>query len=90
MVLFFRYLRDFLEEAIQICNQSEFTPRVFTNDFPKAFEIAEKLEVVLYTSITRPNVVRWDNFPFLASKDLGLEARICYSIEAMTREIHRV
>ena len=36
-----------VEEAIEICNQSEFglQSSVFTNDFPKAFEIAEKLEV---------------------------------------------
>ena len=36
-----------VKEAIEICNQSEFglQSSVFTNDFPKAFEIAEKLEV---------------------------------------------
>ncbi|WP_118998298.1 aldehyde dehydrogenase family protein, partial [Salmonella enterica] len=36
-----------VEEAIAIANQSEFglQSSVFTNDFKKAFEIAEKLEV---------------------------------------------
>ncbi len=76
-----------VEEAIQICNQSEFglQSSVFTNDFPKAFEIAEKLEVGT-VHINNKTQRGPDNFPFLGVKGSGAGVQgIRYSIEAMTQ-----
>ena len=76
-----------VEEAIQICNRSEFglQSSVFTNDFPKAFEIAEKLEVGT-VHINNKTQRGPDNFPFLGVKGSGAGVQgIRYSIEAMTQ-----
>ena len=76
-----------VEEAIEICNQSEFglQSSVFTNDFPKAFEIAEKLEVGT-VHINNKTQRGPDNFPFLGVKGSGAGVQgIRYSIEAMTQ-----
>ncbi|HGZ7264312.1 TPA: NADP-dependent glyceraldehyde-3-phosphate dehydrogenase [Streptococcus pneumoniae] len=75
-----------VEEAIAFANESEFglQSSVFTNDFKKAFEIAEKLEVgtVHINNKTRRGP---DNFPFLGVKGSGAGVQgIKYSIEAMT------
>ncbi|HET5240435.1 TPA: NADP-dependent glyceraldehyde-3-phosphate dehydrogenase [Streptococcus pneumoniae] len=75
-----------VEEAIAFANESEFglQSSVFTNDFKKAFEIAEKLEVG--TVHINNKIQRGpDNFPFLGVKGSGAGVQgIKYSIEAMT------
>ena len=43
---------------------------VFTQDYPRAFAIAEQLKLVQFTSIIKHNVVQ-DNFPFLGVKGSG-------------------
>ncbi|MEW4353355.1 NADP-dependent glyceraldehyde-3-phosphate dehydrogenase [Streptococcus pneumoniae] len=76
-----------IEEGVAICNQSEFglQSSVFTNDFPKAFEIAEKLEVGT-VHINHKTQRGPDNFPFLGIKGSGAGVQgIRYSIEAMTQ-----
>lgn len=57
-----------VEEAIAFANESEFglQSSVFTNDFKKAFEIAEKLEVGT-VHINNKTQRGPDNFPFLES-----------------------
>lgn len=75
-----------VEEAIAFANESEFglQSSVFTNDFKKAFEIAEKLEVgtVHINNKTQRGPY---NFPFLGVKGSGAGVQgIKYSIEAMT------
>ena len=75
-----------VEEAIAFANESEFglQSSVFTNDFKKAFEIAEKLEVGT-VHINNKTQRGPDNFPFLGVKDSGAGVQgIKYSIEAMT------
>ena len=75
-----------VEEAIAFANESEFglQSSVFTNDFKKAFEIAEKLEVGTVHINNKPQRGP-DNFPFLGVKGSGAGVRgIKYSIEAMT------
>ena len=75
-----------VEEAIAFANESEFglQSSVFTNDFKKAFEIAEKLEVGT-VHINNKTQRGPDNFPFLGVKGSGAGVqRIKYSIEAMT------
>ncbi|HHA8563769.1 TPA: NADP-dependent glyceraldehyde-3-phosphate dehydrogenase [Streptococcus pneumoniae] len=75
-----------LEEAIAFANESEFglQSSVFTNDFKKAFEIAEKLEVGT-VHINNKTQRGPDNFPFLGVKGSGAGVQgIKYSIEAMT------
>lgn len=73
-------------EAIAFANESEFglQSSVFTNDFKKAFEIAEKLEVGT-VHINNKTQRGPDNFPFLGVKGSGAGVQgIKYSIEAMT------
>lgn len=75
-----------VEEAIAFANESEFglQSSVFTNDFKKAFEIAEKLEVGA-VHINNKTQRGPDNFPFLGVKGSGAGVQgIKYSIEAMT------
>lgn len=75
-----------VEEAIAFANESEFglQSSVFTNDFKKAFEIAEKLEVGT-VHINNKTQRGPDNFPFLGVKGSGAGMQgIKYSIEAMT------
>ncbi|HEX0805358.1 TPA: NADP-dependent glyceraldehyde-3-phosphate dehydrogenase [Streptococcus pneumoniae] len=75
-----------VEEAIAFANESEFglQSSVFTNDFKKAFEIAEKLEVGT-VHINNKTQRGPDNFPFLCVKGSGAGVQgIKYSIEAMT------
>ena len=75
-----------VEEVIAIANESEFglQSSVFTNDFKKAFEIAEKLEVGT-VHINNKTQRGPDNFPFLGVKGSGAGVQgIKYSIEAMT------
>ena len=75
-----------VEEAIVFANESEFglQSSVFTNDFKKAFEIAEKLEVGT-VHINNKTQRGPDNFPFLGVKGSGAGVQgIKYSIEAMT------
>ncbi|HGJ8071533.1 TPA: NADP-dependent glyceraldehyde-3-phosphate dehydrogenase [Streptococcus pneumoniae] len=75
-----------VEEAIAFANESEFglQSSVFTNDFKKAFEIAEKLEVGTVHINNKPQRGP-DNFPFLGVKGSGAGVQgIKYSIEAMT------
>ncbi|HGP9584480.1 TPA: NADP-dependent glyceraldehyde-3-phosphate dehydrogenase [Streptococcus pneumoniae] len=75
-----------VEEAIAFANESEFglQSSVFTNDFKKAFEIAEKLEVGT-VHINNKAQRGPDNFPFLGVKGSGAGVQgIKYSIEAMT------
>ncbi|EHJ52744.1 NADP-dependent glyceraldehyde-3-phosphate dehydrogenase [Streptococcus macacae] len=75
-----------VEEAIAISNQSEYglQASIFTNDFPRAFGIAEQLEVgtVHLNNKTQRGT---DNFPFLGAKKSGAGIQgVKYSIEAMT------
>ncbi|VNJ19486.1 NADP-dependent glyceraldehyde-3-phosphate dehydrogenase [Streptococcus pneumoniae] len=75
-----------VEEAIAFANESEFglQSSVFTNDFKKAFEIAEKLEVGT-VHINNKTQRGPDNFSFLGVKGSGAGVQgIKYSIEAMT------
>ena len=75
-----------VEEAIAFANESEFglQSSVFTNDFKKAFEIAEKLEVGT-VHINNKTQRGPDNLPFLGVKGSGAGVQgIKYSIEAMT------
>ncbi|HGR5877525.1 TPA: NADP-dependent glyceraldehyde-3-phosphate dehydrogenase [Streptococcus pneumoniae] len=75
-----------VKEAIAFANESEFglQSSVFTNDFKKAFEIAEKLEVGT-VHINNKTQRGPDNFPFLGVKGSGAGVQgIKYSIEAMT------
>ncbi|COI49806.1 NADP-dependent glyceraldehyde-3-phosphate dehydrogenase [Streptococcus pneumoniae] len=75
-----------VEEAIAFANESEFglQSSVFTNDFKKAFEIAEKLEIGT-VHINNKTQRGPDNFPFLGVKGSGAGVQgIKYSIEAMT------
>ncbi|HEU3830331.1 NADP-dependent glyceraldehyde-3-phosphate dehydrogenase [Streptococcus pneumoniae] len=75
-----------VEEAIAFANESEFglQSSVFTNNFKKAFEIAEKLEVGT-VHINNKTQRGPDNFPFLGVKGSGAGVQgIKYSIEAMT------
>ncbi|HGQ7861425.1 TPA: NADP-dependent glyceraldehyde-3-phosphate dehydrogenase [Streptococcus pneumoniae] len=75
-----------VEEAIAFANESEFglQSSVFTNDFKKAFAIAEKLEVGTI-HINNKTQRGPDNFPFLGVKGSGAGVQgIKYSIEAMT------
>ena len=75
-----------VEEAIAFANESEFglQSSVFTNDFKKAFEIAEKLEVGT-VHINNKAQRGPDNFPFLGVKGSGAGVQgIKYSIETMT------
>ena len=75
-----------VEEAIAFANESEFglQSSVFTNDFKKAFEIAEKLEVGT-VHINNKTQRGPDNFPFLGVKGSGAGVQgMKYSIEAMT------
>lgn len=77
-----------VEEAIAFANESEFglQSSVFTNDFKKAFEIAEKLEVGT-VHINNKTQRGPDNFPFLGVKGSGAGVQgIKYSIEAMTND----
>ncbi|MFC5631237.1 MULTISPECIES: NADP-dependent glyceraldehyde-3-phosphate dehydrogenase [Streptococcus] len=75
-----------VEEAIELSNKSEYglQASVFTNDFPLAFSIAEKLEVGT-VHINNKTQRGTDNFPFLGAKKSGAGTQgIKYSIEAMT------
>ncbi|MCK1247983.1 NADP-dependent glyceraldehyde-3-phosphate dehydrogenase [Streptococcus uberis] len=75
-----------LEEAIDISNASEYglQASVFTNNFPKAFAIAEKLEVGT-VHINNKTQRGTDNFPFLGAKKSGAGVQgVKYSIDAMT------
>ncbi|MGT2932974.1 NADP-dependent glyceraldehyde-3-phosphate dehydrogenase [Streptococcus catagoni] len=75
-----------VEEAIQISNASEYglQASVFTNNFPKAFAIAEQLEVGT-VHINNKTQRGTDNFPFLGAKKSGAGVQgVKYSIDAMT------
>ena len=65
-----------VEEAIAFANESEFSlnPQSLQNDFKKAFEIAEKLEVGT-VHINNKTQRGPDNFPFLGVKGSGAGAR---------------
>lgn len=65
-----------VEEAIAFANESEFglQSSVFTNDFKKAFEIAENLKWVQFILIIKPNVVQIISHS-LVSKVLELECK---------------
>lgn len=74
------------EEAVAIANKSNFglQSSVFTRDFQKAFDIANKLEVGT-VHINNKTGRGPDNFPFLGLKGSGAGVQgIRYSIEAMT------
>lgn len=76
-----------VEEAVEIANKSDFglQSAVFTQNFPKAFAIAEQLEVGT-VHINNKTQRGTDNFPFLGVKGSGAGTQgIKYSIEAMTR-----
>ena len=76
-----------VEEAIKISNQSEYGLQgaVFTQDYPRAFAIAEQLEVGT-VHINNKTQRGTDNFPFLGVKGSGAGTQgVKYSIEAMTR-----
>ena len=76
-----------VEEAIKISNESEFGLQgaVFTQDYPRAFAIAEQLEVGT-VHINNKTQRGTDNFPFLGVKGSGAGTQgVKYSIEAMTR-----
>ena len=76
-----------VEEAIKISNESEFGLQgaVFTQDYPRAFAIAEQLEVGT-VHIDNKTQRGTDNFPFLGVKGSGAGTQgVKYSIEAMTR-----
>ena len=76
-----------LDEAVEIANQSEYglQSSIFTNDFKKAFEIAEKLEVGT-VHINNKTQRGPDSFPFLGIKGSGAGVQgIKYSIESMMR-----
>ncbi|HGI4136935.1 TPA: aldehyde dehydrogenase family protein, partial [Streptococcus agalactiae] len=69
-----------------IANKSDFglQSSVFTRDFQKAFDIANKLEVGT-VHINNKTGRGPDNFPFLGLKGSGAGVQgIRYSIEAMT------
>lgn len=75
-----------VEEAIKISNDSEYglQASVFTNNFPRAFAIAEKLEVGT-VHINNKTQRGTDNFPFLGAKKSGAGVQgVKYSIDAMT------
>lgn len=75
-----------LEETIDISNASEYglQASVFTNNFPQAFAIAEKLEVGT-VHINNKTQRGTDNFPFLGAKKSGAGVQgVKYSIDAMT------
>lgn len=75
-----------VEEAIEISNKSEYglQASIFTNDFPRAFGIAEQLEVGT-VHINNKTQRGTDNFPFLGAKKSGAGIQgVKYSIEAMT------
>ncbi|EHJ56313.1 NADP-dependent glyceraldehyde-3-phosphate dehydrogenase [Streptococcus urinalis FB127-CNA-2] len=75
-----------VEEAIKISNESEYglQASVFTNNFPRAFAIAEQLEVGT-VHINNKTQRGTDNFPFLGAKKSGAGVQgVKYSIEAMT------
>ncbi len=74
------------DEAVAIANKSEYglQSSVFTRDFQKAFDIANKLEVGT-VHINNKTGRGPDNFPFLGLKGSGAGVQgIKYSIEAMT------
>lgn len=76
-----------VEEAIKISNESEFGLQgaVFTQDYPRAFAIAEQLEVGT-VHINNKTQRGTDNFPFLGVSRSGAGTQgVKYSIEAMTR-----
>ncbi len=66
-----------VEEAVEISNKSEYglQAAVFTNNFPLAFKIAEQLEVVLFTSTTKHNVVQITSHS-LVLRNLVLEHKV--------------
>lgn len=75
-----------VEEAIEISNASEYglQASVFTNNFPRAFAIGEKLEVGT-VHINNKTQRGTDNFPFLGAKKSGAGVQgVKYSIDAMT------
>lgn len=75
-----------IEEAIEISNQSEYglQASIFTRNYPRAFSIAEKLEVGT-VHINNKTQRGTDNFPFLGAKKSGAGVQgVKYSIEAMT------
>ncbi|ONH62825.1 NADP-dependent glyceraldehyde-3-phosphate dehydrogenase [Streptococcus parauberis] len=75
-----------VEEAIEISNASEYglQASVFTNNFPRAFSIGEKLEVGT-VHINNKTQRGTDNFPFLGAKKSGAGVQgVKYSIDAMT------
>lgn len=75
-----------VEEAIELSNQSEYglQASVFTNNFPRAFAIAEQLEVGT-VHINNKTQRGTDNFPFMGAKKSGAGVQgVKYSIEAMT------
>ncbi|MFA9413537.1 MULTISPECIES: NADP-dependent glyceraldehyde-3-phosphate dehydrogenase [unclassified Streptococcus] len=75
-----------IEEAIEISNQSEYglQASIFTRNYPRAFYIAEKLEVGT-VHINNKTQRGTDNFPFLGAKKSGAGVQgVKYSIEAMT------
>ncbi|WEM63741.1 NADP-dependent glyceraldehyde-3-phosphate dehydrogenase [Streptococcus parauberis] len=76
-----------VEEAIEISNASSeygLQASVFTNNFPRAFAIGEKLEVGT-VHINNKTQRGTDNFPFLGAKKSGAGVQgVKYSIDAMT------
>lgn len=75
-----------VDEAIEISNKSEYglQASIFTKNFPRAFAIAEQLEVGT-VHINNKTQRGTDNFPFLGAKKSGAGTQgVKYSIEAMT------
>lgn len=75
-----------VEEAIEVSNKSEYglQASIFTKNFPRAFAIAEQLEVGT-VHINNKTQRGTDNFPFMGAKKSGAGVQgVKYSIEAMT------
>lgn len=76
-----------VEQAVEIANESDYglQSAIFTNDYPKAFGIAEQLEVGT-VHINNKTQRGTDNFPFLGVKKSGAGVQgVKYSIQAMTK-----
>ncbi|MGT2772036.1 NADP-dependent glyceraldehyde-3-phosphate dehydrogenase [Streptococcus marimammalium] len=76
-----------VEEAIKLSNASEYglQASIFTKNYPKAFAIAEQLEVGT-VHINNKTQRGTDNFPFMGVKNSGSGTQgVRYSIEAMSR-----
>lgn len=74
-----------VDEAVKIANESDYglQAAVFTNDYPKAVAISQRLEVGT-VHINHKTQRGTDNFPFIGVKNSGMGTQgIKYSIQAM-------